>query len=880
MLHLLNFKSTLEAEEIVLSTDPVKDCWLVADIKSKLEIQNQFKKSYGGFVGTSVLRISELWRDFFQKLYPDQEVISDIVLKTILRDWLLAEYPELPIGSDSLLIEALKLFYPMVRSQHNIETLQEWVDAQDLSNPIWFSYCVYGERFLRHLRSQSRVPQFALVHELLDVELHAENAQILKSSFLARTLWVDLGLEMSTYESELLQRLSSIFEIKVLLGDVYRNQKYEISLKPYQDLSAFLSTNLNLSGEKHKAKIQTFKFSSQLTESIWVIQKIQELSRQGISYNEIGVFADQIEPYWSLLSELSKQYYIPFAKAITFRTSTLPTCQKWIAKLKVQAGESSYSMLEQGFFENNSHIVHRQSEYFAQLSELLDFTDLKNRKIGRTLESVLQTSDQEKDVKVSRSDFASILIREIKEVQNCSDDAFFDSVTDLVYNLLSDFKSDEKLLMSSWVFWLEETLNKYEVKMTEADPKGVTCANLSSLNSVSLKFVFVLGSTESSFKDVEYSLVPTSILSKLSRELGIDYRPISQRKECEVVACLSQPEVTTFLCYPLTQVDGRENNPAGIWIELDQGASHGQTQPVRTPKAIKTLGVSKFEAVPWSAPFNWSASKVSDFKRCPFVFAAKNIFKIEDPEIIDLDLGARGQGSFKHLVLQKLSEEPFRSNWSDQELDQLFDSCLDDLDIQGLTSEIWKLKKLQTLGFARRYLAAEKDFRSSQPGHKVIAAEQRFQFEYCGIKITGSIDRVDQTSDGRYHVIDYKSSDGSLFSADKWVAKQSLQIPFYIKALETLYPDFKINDHFGSAYYLVYKDMTRIKGIYHEKAFNLDVGSCWNTEQVENLLHDAMEEVLRIDRIVRAGQWEPLPDKKEDCVTCRWRKVCRATHLN
>ena len=46
-----------------------------------------------------------------------------------------------------------------------------------------------------------------------------------------------------------------------------------------------------------------------------------------------------------------------------------------------------------------------------------------------------------------------------------------------------------------------------------------------------------------------------------------------------------------------------------------------------------------------------SASALEDYAKCPFIFAAKQMFRLKDPERIDLDIGSRSSGSFMHALL-------------------------------------------------------------------------------------------------------------------------------------------------------------------------------------------------------------------------------------
>jgi CRISPR/Cas system-associated exonuclease Cas4 (RecB family) len=89
----------------------------------------------------------------------------------------------------------------------------------------------------------------------------------------------------------------------------------------------------------------------------------------------------------------------------------------------------------------------------------------------------------------------------------------------------------------------------------------------------------------------------------------------------------------------------------------------------------------------------------------------------------------------------------------------------------------------------------------------------------------------------------------------------------------------------AGAFYYVAKDFTREKGMQVEGigADILPPVRKGNRISIENksALYTAVREQLReVATAIREGRLHVKPQDVKDCPACRWRKLCRAPHLN
>lgn len=140
-----------------------------------------------------------------------------------------------------------------------------------------------------------------------------------------------------------------------------------------------------------------------------------------------------------------------------------------------------------------------------------------------------------------------------------------------------------------------------------------------------------------------------------------------------------------------------------------------------------------------------SQSRIAAYKQCPKKYWYRYIKGVKPsehwPQLV--------KGNFVHDVLERWVKGILRDEEPKRCLQEAFkyfrySQCYQDFGIEKYVNEIigW-LRKLYEDYEARRYIP--------------IAAEQKIEFRYRGIVMTGRIDRVDRINDSTIKIIDYKT---------------------------------------------------------------------------------------------------------------------------
>uniref|UniRef100_UPI002B41082B hypothetical protein n=1 Tax=Pseudomonas aeruginosa TaxID=287 RepID=UPI002B41082B len=93
------------------------------------------------------------------------------------------------------------------------------------------------------------------------------------------------------------------------------------------------------------------------------------------------------------------------------------------------------------------------------------------------------------------------------------------------------------------------------------------------------------------------------------------------------------------------------------------------------------------------------------------MFTAEKIFSLRDDPAIDLDLDPLSRGQLMHQLFSRLTVEPFRAEWSDQELLATIDQCRDREEIKLANDDFWIAIRRAYLKLAKRFLQMESQWR-------------------------------------------------------------------------------------------------------------------------------------------------------------------------
>lgn len=253
----------------------------------------------------------------------------------------------------------------------------------------------------------------------------------------------------------------------------------------------------------------------------------------------------------------------------------------------------------------------------------------------------------------------------------------------------------------------------------------------------------------------------------------------------------------------------------------------------------------------------WSVSQLTAFGQCAFRWFAGRVLRLEPAEEMADELDARTRGSLYHKVLEiaveRAKDKPDLRAAVLSELETAMAEAERDESLALPQLADWELQRPDHLKTLREAVESE-DF--LRPGSVVLAVEQEYKAEWCGLEMTGSIDRVDETPDGLI-AIDYKTSSQAPKGIKdvNGVLKTDVQLPLYTKvALPELYPNKRLGT--GAYYSLTKGKMLKEAGM----------------DAIPEL--EAFAERLKDD--LANGRFPVAPDvKRLACEYCDFEAVCR-----
>jgi ATP-dependent helicase/DNAse subunit B len=201
---------------------------------------------------------------------------------------------------------------------------------------------------------------------------------------------------------------------------------------------------------------------------------------------------------------------------------------------------------------------------------------------------------------------------------------------------------------------------------------------------------------------------------------------------------------------------------------------------------------------------NWSVSRLTEYQKCPYRFFLRYVLDIEEFPAPEIEPDQRLQGNIAHRCLELFfrrrhdsgapglaAEEPGRRSHVIEELHRTAETVFAEYGGREYLGrpELWPVCRDRILARLDRLVnyefdCGEPDLKpawfefvfSDAPG----ADEPAFRLDLPGghsIRLTGRIDRIDRSEDGRVLVLDYKDSDHSPKLED------DLQVPVYLMVI-------------------------------------------------------------------------------------------------
>lgn len=253
----------------------------------------------------------------------------------------------------------------------------------------------------------------------------------------------------------------------------------------------------------------------------------------------------------------------------------------------------------------------------------------------------------------------------------------------------------------------------------------------------------------------------------------------------------------------------------------------------------------------------WSASQLTKLGQCPFKWFAEKVLRLAVVDEADTDLRSSVMGRLYHKTLQLAVDRALGSNDFRSavllELEAAFRQAESDEEIAVSELPNWKHRRSEHLAALKKAVETP-DFIGE--GSRVVATEKEFEANWNGFGIRGRIDRVDETNEGRFIAIDYKT--GTYVGRVKGATGEletDIQLPIYSRlGLESLYPGSVADGHYFS--------LKQTK-ILKQKPADLE----------------SFGESIR--QVLEAGAFAVDPDgSRKSCKYCEYDPVCRQGQRN
>lgn len=241
----------------------------------------------------------------------------------------------------------------------------------------------------------------------------------------------------------------------------------------------------------------------------------------------------------------------------------------------------------------------------------------------------------------------------------------------------------------------------------------------------------------------------------------------------------------------------------------------------------------------------YSPSALEMFFKCPAKFMFRYVYGMDEPdETKNFDvISPIDKGILAHEMMEILADSPDISSEDFMQISgQLFDSFIG----QNAVILADSVDDVRT-----DFIEMMENAYASDPHNKVIFSEEKIECVHeSGIKIGGRPDRVEQTADGKYILVDYKT--GQNLKHEKDDIESCLQVVLYAYILE--------------------KNGYKVKECQYRYINLDDLITCRYDDEMRSLLDAKMNDFKEHLSELR---FEPA-GSEDDCKYCGFKGICRS----
>ena len=907
--------------------EPTQSSWIVSDLKSKLDIHRSLLRERDFVAGDSVLRASELWKQILTRVRPDLLTVSREFALTLIAQklatmdlaLLLDDSPDWTTtpGAAQTVYDYMSQLMPILAHASGDEMIGEWFVENEASQVRWGRWYELSRRLWNEFLSDGFIAPPWIPGVLVN-EIDLESAW-------QKPLIIDLGAELTQVEADLLIQLSRTVDITILKPDPSWSNEYQRTLSAYSIFDQKLEVETRAAPEILESKRPTpnhqyLKFTTMIAEVKDATARVRQWLDQGIRPTAIAIVAPDIELYWPSLSSYLEVEGILMQKDHVRRLHTFPDISRWLAHLRLKTGSFAEADVELGLFDSNG--AGRRLISFERFRVL--FTTIYGREDLERVKEVAARFLEDLDLSslLGRDDFTAWALRHLPE------DVLESHVEPVFSRIFAECPQSLMMDARRWLEYLEQICARVECRVKGGSSNGIAVINLSSAENSSVTKMILMGLTDNSLRKTAGTAILASDISSLALQLGFQLSSEDQAKlEFEARWVAEDRARELLLMVPETDFAGGVQAASWFWIK---GArSLGSLGHVTLPQLTRWDEMQRGTILELAVLKKWndeqsqaldlamredlgerslaefgahrvsrvSASSIEDYLRCPFIFAAKNLFRLVDQPELDLDVDPSRRGSLMHKLLELLTRESVGLDVTDLELEAILERARVESRVEFADPRMWPPLRARFKDLARRFLAFESENHEAFPESETVGFETGVEGylnpvtgEFRKTKAEGDllfkgrIDRVDRDRAGHLMLIDYKSSKSSVKQHGSWLKHNKIQLILYAMAVEAGLSEIEANSVLAGIYYIM-RPLNRDHGFKVEDVeqglFGVDKKkNRLSSIERENLFAGTRELVKKAVSEMLRGNFAPNPHDRKTCGDCQWSALCRAPHLN
>ncbi|PIU00083.1 MAG: hypothetical protein COT74_06955 [Bdellovibrionales bacterium CG10_big_fil_rev_8_21_14_0_10_45_34] len=916
MLHVLNLSDYNQLELYLEQEDTLV---LTAHPYARKQLLNRLTKSKGFFSSQNFQIYSSYFLSQFLIRRPTWNLVSRAQMGLLLEEYLKQNSFQLP--KENRPLDILEFYLPTLAATGFADIVEEWEAGatetqidQDEQRSVLANWQLARKLWL-HVNE----------HQLICEGWAATYVLSLDELSLPKRIYVDLGLNISSLDVELISAISRQSDIYVIrtFSELDASAGYiESRYKILENLAGITKKAKQVSADTNRndkgANCFVKRFQSQLAEVRDAVSCVESwLSVCGDS-KKIAIVAPDLSVYKTVLLHLLKSSGIRSQRSASFRYCEHPQVQNLLSRLEMVYGKYNFEMLSldrscNGRYKEQSFREFRKSlkNLLGNQHECLEMPGLDNSYLADNYTQPQSGRAWLNDVAMRNSD----LLRD--EIVSRMLESFFEEMPDRY--------------LSSFQHWTQalRLISQKEVVLKPDTFEGIHLVTYEEAISLELEYAYILGCSEEYLAQGAPLEISFDQISKIERDLGIrlgsadvflrrtSLSVLLKRSLREVVVSHSNlaldgrellPSLEWLLCAKEKGVDWESLNLPGatLWDNVQRQLSQGIQADEAT--AYSSAANSRIAHAPKLTPHKkWSASALKTLSDCGFRYMASRKVGLLGGELIDQDLGLLSKGTLIHALLRKCQSE----NWRLETLNEVFDSsyseALKEENIRFIDTDSLRVNSAVMLKTLRRFLTAEAEYRKAlaQRGLIIVAQllEEAFEIEagpvfgllgsnellkqdkvLLPVAITGKIDRIDILSDDTAAVFDYKSSTSSFKTTKEWVPKGNFQPALYWLGANQMIFERGLKAKVVVSGYIDLRSMSRDLGIglagnsiteiLLTESRQVDVAG------LHEFLHSNLCEIARLTELEKAGVFDAIPRETKICDYCDFVSICRAPHLH